>query len=246
MKQIKLLAAAIAVTSLSLLSCNSDKEKTTTATTDSTKDTTVQKAPEQTPPPAPAKPGNLLTIRQKVASFTKWLPVYEGHDSARLANGIHSFVIGRDLNDSNMVTVTMRIDDTAKAKQFGASADLKAAMKKGGVIGAPTVQMVNVVWIDTTTQTGSMRMKVSHKVKDFDAWKKVYDSDKPARMNAGLSDRALSRDINDPNMVVLVFAVSDLAKAKAFGASKELKDKMKEGGVEGAPNVIFYNIVKKY
>jgi len=242
MKQVKLLAAAIALTSLSLLSCNSGGEKTTTET----KDTTMQKAPEPTPPPAPAKLPNMLTIRQKVANFAKWIVAYEAHDSARLANGLHNYLIGRDLDDSNRVTVTTLMDDTAKAKQFGASADLKAVMKKAGVIGAPTFQMTNMIWLDTSAQVGPMRMKVSHKVKDFDAWKKVFDNDKPARTAAGLTDRALSRDINDPNMVVIVCAVSDLVKAKAFGASKELKDKMKEGGVEGAPNVIFYNIVKKY
>ena len=47
-------------------------------------------------------------------------------------------------------------------------------------------------------------------------------------------------------MVTLVFAVSDMAKAKAFTTSKDLKDKMMAAGVEGPPTMFFYNVVKKY
>lgn len=38
-------------------------------------------------------------------------------------------------------------------------------------------------------------------------------------------------------MVTLVDVVSDLPKARAFFASKELKDKMQAAGMEGAPTI---------
>jgi hypothetical protein len=37
-----------------------------------------------------------------------------------------------------------------------------------------------------------------------------------------------------------------MAKAKAFIASKDLKDKMTKAGVEGPPAFFFYKIVQKY
>jgi hypothetical protein len=37
----------------------------------------------------------------------------------------------------------------------------------------------------------------------------------------------------------LLFEVSDVAKAKAFAASADLKEKMKSAGVVGSPDVFF-------
>ena len=87
---------------------------------------------------------------------------------------------------------------------------------------------------------------MTHKVKDWDAWKKEFDDHKQVRMDAGLIDRALGHDINDNHQVEIVFAVTDMAKAKAFLQSKDLKDKMEKAGVEGKPDAFFYNIVKMY
>jgi hypothetical protein len=241
MKQIKLLATLAVALVLLNSSCKSGEEKKTEAV----KDTTVTQ-PAPPPPPAPVKPGNQLVIRHKVANFAKWKVAFEGHDSARLANGLHKYILGRDVEDTNMVTISLIMDDTAKAKAFGASANLKEVMKKAGVISAPTIQMMDVQWMDTSAKVGPLRMKVAHKVKDYAAWKKVFDEDRSARTAAGLTDRVIERDMNDPNMVVLVFAVSDIAKAKAMLGSKELKDKMQSAGVEGKPTAVFFNIVEKY
>jgi hypothetical protein len=65
-------------------------------------------------------------------------------------------------------------------------------------------------------------------------------------MDAGLTDRVLGYAPGDNHDVTAVFAVSDLTKAKAFMNSKDLKDKMKANGVEGAPEIFFYRIAQKY
>jgi hypothetical protein len=244
MKQIKFLLTACAVSTLFLLnSCNSGEEKKTEATT---KDTTAVQRTDTMPPVKPAKPNNLVVIRHKVANYAKWFPAYEGHDSVRRAYGIHNYILGRDLDDSNMVTVSLIMDDSAKAKEFAALPNLKETMKKGGVMGAPTMQYLDVQWLDTSAQLGPIRVRVTHKVKDWDAWKKAFDSHKQARMDAGLTDRMIAYNMDDHSMVTIVMAVSDLAKAKAFASSKDLKDKMAEGGVVGAPTIVWYTIAKKY
>ena len=40
------------------------------------------------------------------------------HDSMRLANEIHSYVIGKGLQDSNTVLVAVKVNDMAKAQTF--------------------------------------------------------------------------------------------------------------------------------
>ena len=241
--QLKFVTACAVAGLFFLNSCNSGGEKKTEATT---KDTTTVEKKDTMPPAKPAKPSNLVVMRHKVANYSKWLPAYEGHDSVRRAYGIHNYILGRDLDDSNMVTVSMIMDDAAKAKEFAALPNLKDAMKKGGVTGTPTMQYLDVQMLDTTAQVGPMRLRVTHKVKDWDTWKKAFDSHKQARVDAGLSDRVIAYDVDDHSIVTIVMAVSDLAKAKAFSTSKDLKDKMAEGGVIGAPTIVWYHIVKKY
>ena len=246
MKQRNFLATAIVAAGMSLFlySCNGSGEGEKTA--DVKPEAETPKAVEPPPPPV-TKLFNFLVVKHKVANFAKWMPAYEAHDSARLANGLNSYVIGRGIGgDSNTVLLAMKMADVDKAKAFSASPGLKAAMQKGGVIGMPTINFVETVMMDSTTNASTVRLIVTHKVKDWDAWKKEFDSHKQARVDAGLIDRVVGHEFGDPHMVTSAFAVSDMAKAKAFIASKDLKDKMAAAGVEGPPTMFFYNVVKKY
>ena len=241
MKQFKFLSSA-AIAMLMLFSCNSGGSNSTATTTDSTmKDSS---AAMTTPPPAP--PAMAMLIKQKVANFDKWFPAYEAHDSARLASGLHNFVVARGTKDGNIVLVGLRMDDTAKAKQFGSSPGLMEAMKKAGVIGKPTIWSTVNKYHDNTTDASTERAIVTFKVKDYDAWKKVFDGDQQKRMDAGMTTRAINVYIDDPTMVSLVMVVGDMKKAEAFMQTKELKQRMDSAGVVSKPDVFFYHVVKQY
>jgi hypothetical protein len=82
---------------------------------------------------------------------------------------------------------------------------------------------------------------VTHKVKDFAAWLKVYDSEGvAARAAEGLVDVAISRDASDSNNVQIVFDIKDMAKAKAAIGSEAKKKLMMSAGVVGAPKIEYY------
>ena len=239
MKQFKFLSAVTFMAgSLFFSSCNGDETKTdeTKVSSDTAAVTKVE---------TPAKPGNILIIRQKVANYAKWKPVYDSHDSVRLAYGLHNNLVARGIKDSNMVMVVLQMDDAAKAKQFAALPDLKAAMQRGGVIGAPTFLYIDMQFRDTSNSAPT-RVIITHKVKDWDAWKKSFDSHKQARVDAGLTDRAIGYAVGDTHMVTVAFIIHDKQKAETFMSSKDLKDKMAEAGVEGAPDIFFYNVVQQY
>ena len=243
MKQFKFLTALCFAAGMSFVitSCNSGEEKKADETP---VDTTAAKPME---PTTPVKPGNILIIMQKVTNYNKWLPAYEAHDSVRNVYGLHNYVLARGIvKDTNMVMVALKMDDTAKAKEFIALPELKAAMQKAGVIGKPTFSLQDVQMQDETPNATSTRLMLTHKVKDWDAWKKVFDADKPNRMAAGLTDRVLGYEAGDNHMVTMVFLVSDMKKAEDFSKSPELKAKMEAAGVEGAPTTFFYTIAKKY
>jgi len=49
--------------------------------------------------------------------------------------------------------------------------------------------------------------------------------------------------MDDSNKVYIVFAISDMQKAKARVASEDLKKIMTDGGVEGPPKFFYYRLV---
>ncbi len=82
-------------------------------------------------------------------------------------------------------------------------------------------------------------MVVRHKVKDFDAWKKVYDSHRPKQREAGLTERHVLRGVDDRNETIVIFEAADVAKARAFGSSDDLRETMMRAGVVDMPDVYF-------
>jgi hypothetical protein len=232
---IPVMAACLAIT---LFSCNNDGDKKEEKMTD-------EKKPDSTPPVAAFKPFKLIVIQHKVANFAAWKAGYMAHDSMRKAYGISQYRLGRGLEDSNMVIAIDIINDFAKAKEFVSSPDLKAAMQKAGVIGAPTISYLEVLRNDSSTIDQKERVLVSHKVKDYNTWLKAYDNEGvPTRLANGMIDRALGRGLEDSNMVYIAFAISDMAKAKARFASPDLKKIMTDAGVISEPKSFLYRIVQ--
>ncbi|MEO8862456.1 MAG: hypothetical protein ABI358_13600, partial [Ginsengibacter sp.] len=140
----------------------------------------------------------------------------------------------------------LKVDDTAKAKQFASSPGLMEAMKKDGVIGKPTIRYSVTKFQDGTTDASTERGIVTFKVKDYDAWKKVFDGDQQDRMNAGMKTRAIDVNMDDPNMVTVVAVIEDMKKAEDFMQTKELKHRMDSAGVVSKPDVFYYHVVKQY
>ena len=191
-------------------------------------------------------PQNMMVVTHKVSDFEKFKTSYDEHDSLRLANGIHSFVIGRGIDDPNMVLVAVKCDDMAKAKAFAKDPGLKAAMQKGGVVGAPTIMFNTMAYQDNAKNMSDLRSMTNFTVKDWAAWKVSFESHRQTRIDNGLTDRAYGYDADDNHKVTLVVAVNDTAKANAFWKSDLLKKQRAEGGVIGEPKRHVYRVVQKY
>jgi hypothetical protein len=235
-----------AVTAFFLTSCGgSDENKSSESTTDTTASTatTTELTPVNT---IVTTPQNMMVVRHKVADFAKWQLAYDGDDSNRLANGVHSYVISRDQKDSNMVTVAMKADDLAKAKTFTKNPTLKKAMQKGGVTGVPTIKFYTMVFQDTAAVESKVRSVSMFKVKDWDAWKRSFDSTRVLKTDNGLSPRAYGYDPDDNHNVVIVSAILDSAKANAYWNSDMLKQRRAASGALGKPERIIYTVVKRY
>jgi quinol monooxygenase YgiN len=83
----------------------------------------------------------------------------------------------------------------------------------------------------------SVATLVAHRVADYDRWKKVFDDHLPARREAGCLGHHINRGADDPNMIYIYCPATDVDKVRAFLASPDLEDVMKNAGVEAPPTV---------
>ena len=82
-------------------------------------------------------------------------------------------------------------------------------------------------------------MLIRHRIRDFDAWKAGYDAHQSRRAEAGLTEKQLLRNADDPDEIVALFEVADLDAARAFAASDDVRHKMQEAGVVDKPDIYF-------
>lgn len=227
-----------------LTSCGGNESKETTNTDSAAAESTAV-VPE--PNTIITTPENMMIVTHKVADFEKFQASYDEHDSMRLANGLHNYVIGRGVDDPNMVMVAVKADDMEKAKAFAKDASLKNAMQKAGVTGTPTISFNTSTWQDTSTLApGTIRSRTTFTVKDWDAWVKSFMEGKQERLDNGITDRVVGHDADDNKKVSLVTAVLDTAKAFAYYKSDALKKRREASGVIGEPKRFLFRVVKRY
>ena len=89
------------------------------------------------------------------------------------------------------------------------------------------------------TQQTNENLTVHFKVKDYAAWRTSYDGREKNRLSAGITNGRVFRRAEDPNDVVVVQDAADVAKARAWFASDDLKTAMQKSGVIGSPSIRF-------
>lgn len=232
MKKQSILVFAMAV--LSLTACKNSSEKSTAESTAA--DSTATAAA----PKAEFKPFDMVEINHAVKDFAVWKKAFDADSSARQASGLSFLVIGKNADNPNKLMVVLEAADVQKAKAFAADPRLKDVMDKNGVISKPEINYFHVLRFNAESKEKQW-VVVTHKVKDYDAWLKVFDAEgTEKRATDGLIDVVVARGIDDANTVQLVFDIKDLAKAKAAIASPERKKVMESAGVLGVPKIEFF------
>lgn len=80
-----------------------------------------------------------LFVRHPVANYSEWRRVYDSIGALQKAGGVIAESVYQSVDDPNDVTVTHDFATIEAARAFVSSADLKAAMERAGVSGAPTI-----------------------------------------------------------------------------------------------------------
>jgi hypothetical protein len=83
---------------------------------------------------------------------------------------------------------------------------------------------------------------IRHQVKDYDAWKAVYDGFPPTAGGARFA--RVNRAVDDPNTVAVVAGFDSVEAAETFLHNPDLEAKMLEAGVTGEPRIEIYEEVE--
>ena len=81
---------------------------------------------------------------------------------------------------------------------------------------------------------------IRHRVADYDAWRKVYDSVSDMPEFGGITSESVHRTVDDPNNVLVLHYFDSVDEARAFTTLPELKGAMQRAGVQGEPRFEFY------
>lgn len=81
---------------------------------------------------------------------------------------------------------------------------------------------------------------VLHRVADYDAWRKVYESVADMQKDGGVTQQSVHRMADDPDNVLVIHHFDTVDTAKAFFASPDLKDAMQRAGVQGEPRIEYF------
>ena len=82
-----------------------------------------------------------------------------------------------------------------------------------------------------------IKVIVQHHVADYDRWLPVFNEHEAVRRQNGATGHSISRDVADPNTIIIVNEFATVEGARAFSQDPSLPAAMARGGVEGPPQV---------
>jgi heme-degrading monooxygenase HmoA len=81
-----------------------------------------------------------VLVRHKVADYNRWKEAFDSHLNARKRAGETGFRLFHHVEDMHEIFLLLDWQSIEEARKFMASDELRDAMAKAGVVGAPEVQ----------------------------------------------------------------------------------------------------------
>lgn len=168
-------------------------------------------------------------VGHKIADYATWRSVYNANEPRRAEAGMKEMGVYRGADDENMVLIVWETADLAAFNARMESPELAEKMKEAGTASKPER------WIGGSLHEGAGITFLKHKVADYAAWRPLYDADATRRTESGLQEMGVYRNVDDENMILVVWDAKDGAVVQAMLESEDLAAKMKEAGVLSPP-----------
>ena len=84
---------------------------------------------------------------------------------------------------------------------------------------------------------------VVHTIQDYRKWRPLFDADEEARLEAGMTEPRVYRNVDRPNELIIQVSTASLRLAREFLASPEPEKRMADAGVAAPPTIYFLETV---
>jgi len=78
---------------------------------------------------------------------------------------------------------------------------------------------------------------VSHEIKSYPEWRKVFDADEVNRSKAGFKSTGVFHSVDNPNLITIIGEAPSVQAIQGFMSNPALKEAMEKGGVISVPDV---------
>jgi heme-degrading monooxygenase HmoA len=82
-----------------------------------------------------------------------------------------------------------------------------------------------------------VHVMIRHKVADYVRWKEAFDSHLTNRKRAGETGCQVFHSVEDPREIFVLLDWQTVEEARKFMNSDDLRQRMKDAGVQGTPDV---------
>jgi hypothetical protein len=86
-----------------------------------------------------------MFVRHTVSDYKAWRKVYDDVAPVQKAGGVTAQAVYQAADNPNDITVTHEFGSVEAAQAFAKGDELKKAMQRAGVVGAPTIWFANKV-----------------------------------------------------------------------------------------------------
>jgi hypothetical protein len=189
--------------------------------------------------PMNKNPTIAAVVSHRVADFEAWKNVFDGDADRRAQAGIVKSHINRSADDANQLSVYLGGTDREALEGFLNDDALKAKMKEAGVQGPPTIRLMEPQEDESVLDSSLAGLIVTHEVKDYAAWKAVFDEAKILRDKVGIVGHAVNRAAAKPNLVVVFLQAPTRDALIQHAEDPALKEAMEKAGVISKPEFNF-------
>jgi hypothetical protein len=83
-------------------------------------------------------------------------------------------------------------------------------------------------------------LTVQHTVRDYGAWRTIYDALEEVQLDWGVTGASVHRLANAPNVVLVLREFATVAQAHGFLTNQEIRAAMERAGVTSEPRIEIY------
>ena len=179
-----------------------------------------------------------LVVFHHVADYESWKTVFDEHERVRREYGQLEHRVFRAVDDPNRVVVHNDFPTEEAGRGLMNDPSLPAAMKRAGVTDEPWLGLIERVDRKRYAEGPvGVTMAVHHRVRDYEAWKRVFDEHEDVRRSYGQLEHRIYHPLGDPLQLVVHNDFPTVQAAESFGADPSLPEAMQRAGVEGEPGI---------